>query len=798
MESLLQDLRFTARALMRRPGFTFIAALTIALGVGANTAIFTVVNSVLIRPLPYPDADRIVAVFEQEHARGWPRAPGSAEDFLAWREESKSFATLAGMSQQSFNLTGDGAAERITGGAVTGGFFEVFGVSPQLGRTFGREANVAGANRLAVLSHALWMRRFGADANVIGRLIEVNGEPFEVTAVMPQSFRFPGNADLWVPIVFSEAQLQDRNWHFLFTVGRLADGATLAQARTELKTIAQRLAVDHPDSNAGWDIDAFPLHGELVASVRTMLLVLLGAVGFVLLIACANAANLMLVRAAGRGREMAVRAAIGAGRGRLVQQLLTESVLLSALGGAAGLLLALWGVRALVAVSPITVPAGGTVSLDGRVLLFSLLATVVTGLLFGLAPVSLLRNAGMYEGLKDGTRGSSATGGNRLRSSLIVAETALALVLAAGAGLTIQSLLRLQQVDVGVDTENLLVAQLSLSPAEYPPELQALFFAGLLERMSALPGVEAAAVTPFVPPASGPQFHVRIDGVHTEWTMDLPVARFRAVSPGYFEMMGIPLVRGRTFTDADRDGTGLVAIIDQAFADQLFPDRDPIGQSIRTLLDEPREIIGIVGNVANAGVGNDAMPTDYVPQSQTPLASQTLVVRTSRDPLLQSRPVQAVVREMDADLPVYGVGTLEERLAASIAAPRFNTVLLGLFAGLALVLAAVGIYGVMAFDVRDRTREIGLRMALGANRTTVVRMVLRRGLRLTLLGLVIGLIATVALGRIASSLLFGVEPSDPVTLASVAVLLGAVATLASAVPALRASRVDPLLALREE
>ncbi len=799
MGTLLHDLRFAARALARRPAFTVLALLTIALGIGANTAIFTVVNAVLLTPLPYPHPDRLAMVWAQDPARGWDRVPTSAQDFLAWREQSGALV-LGGGSNAAYSLTSDGDPEQVPGFRVTSDFFHVFGVSPALGSTFGPEADVEGADRLAVLSDGLWKRRYGADPEIVGLTIQVDGEGYTVVAVMPPGFHFPSTAQMWTPIVFSEDQLNDRNWHFFLTVGRLADGVSIEAARAEMKTIAARLSDEFPDSDAGWTADVLPLHEELTTSVRGVLYVLLGAVGFVLLIACANVANLLLVRASGRTRELAVRTALGAGKGRLVRQLLTESLLLAGVGGLIGLGLAYLGLDLLLSVSPITVPGGGEVHIDATVLGATALGALLTGVVFGSAPVLAVLRTDLQGALKEGGRGQAGGGGQRLRSFLVVAEVALALVLVTGAGLMLQSVRSLLRVDVGVDTSDVLLAQFTLPPAAYPrSEDQVLFLDQLLERASAIPGVRAAALTSVAPPTSGGQFHVRIEGVHDAWTMDLPVARSRSVSAGYFEAMGIPLVRGRTFTRDDRAGGARVVVVDEAFVKQHFPDADPIGKRIRTLEDEPREIVGVVGNVANTGLGNEAQPTDYLPYSQTMFGTtMTLAVRTGADPSTFVPAVREAIWSLDSDLPLVGVGTLEDRLRTSVAQPRFNSAMLTLFAVLALVLAGVGIYGVMAYTVSERTTEIGLRMALGASGGSVQGLVVRKAMALTGGGIALGLLASLALGRVIRSFLFGIGPADPATFAAVAVTLASVAFLASYLPALRASRLDPLKALGSE
>ena len=798
MDLFFKDARFAVRTLLRRPGFTALALLTIALGIGANTAIFTVVNSVLLRPLPYPEPDELVMVWEQDMSRGWERVPASAEDFLAWRDETRTLEALGAGSNASYSLTADGEPEQVPGFRVTADFFRVFAVTPALGVPFGADANVEGAHRRVVLSHGLWQRRYGADPSLVGRTIQVDGEGYEVVAVMPSGFQFPSTAQMWTPLVLSEAQLQDRNWHFLLMVGRRAAGTTLEAARAEMKTIGARLSQEFPDSNQGWGVDVMPLHGEMTQSVRSMLWVLLGAVGFVLLIACANVANLLLVRASGRVRELAVRTALGAGRGRLVRQLLTESVLLAGAGGAVGLGLAYLGLDVLLALSPITVPGGGEVGIDTTVLAATGLGALVTGVVFGTAPVVAVLRSDLQGSLKDGGRGQAGGAGARLRGFLVMAEMALALVLVTGAGLMIQSVRSLLDVDVGVDTENVLMAQFSLPPAAYPNEEDpVLFYDQLLERARAIPGVTAAALTNVAPPASGGQYHVRIEGVHDAWTMDLPVARSRSVSPGYFEAMGIPLLRGRTFTEDDRSGGTRVVVVDQAFVNQHFPDQDPIGRLIRTLEEEPREIIGVVGNVANTGLGNDAQPTDYLPYRQTAYgSSMTLAVRTASDPNDFVPAVQEAIWGLDPNLPLVNVGPLEDRLRTSVAQPRFNSTLLTLFAVLALVLAGVGIYGVMAYTVSERTTELGLRMALGASGASVRGLVVRKALALTAGGIGLGVVASFGLNRVIASFLFGVEPTDVTTLAAVAAVLCGVALVASYVPAARASRLDPLEALR--
>ncbi len=799
LDSLLKDLHFAVRSLARRPAFTLLTLATIGLGIGANTAIFTVVNSVLLQPLPYPEPDELVMVWEQDRVRGWERVPGSAEDFLVWRDESASLEAVAGGAGASFSLTGDAAPERVTGFRVSGDFFDVFGVAPLLGVPFGNESTVEGQDRKVVLSHGLWTRRFGEDPSIVGRSIDVDGAPAEVVAIMPRGFQFPSAAQMWMPLVFSEAQLQDRNWHFILTVARLAPDASIGTAQAEMETIAGRLAQEFPESNADFGITVQPLHTEMTTQVRDMLLVLLGAVGFVLLIACANVANLLLVRASGRARELSVRTALGAGRARIVRQLLTESLLLAGGGGVLGLGVATLGLDGLLALSPITRPGGGEIAIDGWVLAATALGALATGLIFGLAPVAAVWKTDVQTALKEG-RGQTGGAGRRLRSGLVVAEIALALVLVTGAGLMVQSVRRMLDVDVGMETENALVAQLALPPAAYPaPEEQILFWDRLLDEAHAIPGVEDAALATLLPPASGGQYHVRVEGVHEAWTMDLPVARARAVSTNYFEAMGIPLLRGRGFTPDDDGETSMVIVVDEAFVDQHFPGEDPIGRRIRTLLDEPREIVGVVGNVANSGLQNQAGPTTYFPYAQHPFGGgQTVVLRTASDPTAFVPALQEAVWGLDPDLPLVGVQTLEERLADSVQQSRFNSLLLSLFGALAAALAGIGIYGVVAYTVSERTSELGLRMALGASGSDVRGLVLKTAVGLTVGGVILGLGASLALTRVIESFLFGVEATDPLTLVAVSVGLCLVAIVASLVPAVRASRLDPLLALREE
>jgi predicted permease len=801
VEPLFRDLRQAVRSFARRPGFTALALATIGLGIGANTAIFTVVDAVLLRPLPYPEPDRLALIWEQDGERGWDRVPASAEDFLAWRGEAQAFEAIAAGRGNSYALTsGDGPPEQLPGMAVSAEFFSVFGVAPALGRPFAPSANQEGADGVVVLSHGLWERRYGADPGLVGRTIQIDGRPVEVVAVMPEGFQFPSTAQLWTPLVFSQAQLDDRNWHFLTVVGRLADGVGVEGARTEMRGLAARIAQDWPESNGGWTADVRPLHAEMTQSVRSMLWILLGAVGFVLLIACANVANLLLVRAAGRSREMSLRAALGAGRMRLVRQLLSESIVLAVAGGILGVLLASWGLETLLALGPVTVPGGGEITLDMRVLGVTAAGALVTGLVFGAAPAVSLWRSDLATSMREGGRGRVGNGGHRLRSLLVVSELALALVLVTGAGLMLQSVRGLLSVDVGVATEDRLVAQLSLPPARYPgQEEQALFYDALLERAESIPGVERAALSPWLPPTGGPQIHVRIEGVHEAWTMDLPVARIRSVNAGYFEAMEIPLLRGRALTGDDRAGAARVAVVDQAFVDAHFPGEEPVGRLIRTLEDEPREIVGVVDNVANAGLGNASQPSVYLPYRQTSYGpGQTLVLVSSRDPQALVPALREAVAELDPELPLVGIGTLEDRVGQALAQPRFNATLLGLFAALAVVLAAVGIYGVMAVTVSERTGEIGVRMALGATGDAVRGLVVRRAVVLAGTGVVLGVGASLLLTRVMDSLLFDIEPADPVTLGAVSALLFGVALLASYLPARRASRLDPVGALRRE
>lgn len=800
LDTIARDLRFSLRALLKRPGFATLALLTLGLGIGANTAIFSVVDTVLLRPLPYPEPERIVALWEQDGGRDFANTPVSAQDFEAWQEEMQTLEHIAAGRPAGFALTGGGEPEQIPGIRVSADFFDVFGRSPDLGRAFTEEETIDGAHRVAVLSHALWVRRWGADPGVLGETIELDGERFEVIGVMPEGFAFPSAARIWTPLVISDQEYDDTGRHFLLAFGRMQSGTSLAQVDREIARIAERRASDLPRSNGGWTATAVSMHEQMTQNVRGMLWVLLGAVGFVLLIACGNVANLLLVRASGRQREMAVRAALGAGKGRLIRQVLTESVVLSAGGAILGLGIAWIALELMLGVGPIAVPGGGSVTIDLRVFGFAALVALGSGLLFGSVPAFSVWRSDLNRGLRAGARGAAGGPGGRMRDTLVVLEMAMALVLVTGAGLMLQSVNRMLDVDIGMDVQNVAVAGFTLPPARYPdPQERLLFYSTLLERAGQLPGVEHATLNPWLPPGGGPLLHVRIEGVHPEWTADLPLARMRAVPPGYFDAMGIPLLRGRDFSANDAVDSDLVAIVDQAFVDVHFPDEDPIGKRFRTLQDAPRTIVGVVGNVTNAGLTNDAGPTDYLPYTQAAFGfGQQLILKTSGDAEAAIPMLREVIWEADADLPLNGVGTLESRLRTSIQGPRFNAMLLGLFAALALVLAAIGIYGVMAFTVRERTRELGLRMALGATGAAVQSLVLRRAGLLVLAGVALGLLVSAGLTRMISTYLFGIQATDPRTLVGVVVLLCGVGLVASWVPAVRASRLDPQVALREE
>ncbi len=799
-DSLLSDLRFAIRALLRRPAFAALALLTLGLGIGANTAIFSVVRAVILKPLPYENPDQLVILWEEDPNREFAQTPASAQDFFAWRDGLESVDGVIGGRQLQYAVTGSGQPEHIPAFQVSAEFFDVFGVAPILGRGFDASETQPGENHKVVLSHGLWTTRWGQDRGVIGQTVDMEGTPHEIIGVMPAGFAFPTMAQMWTPLVIPDAWIEDVNRHFLTVLARVSDGRTVDDVDREIARIADLRSTDFPESNEGWRANARPLHDQMTQGVRGMLWLLFGAVGFVLLIACVNVANLLLVRASGRTQELSVRAALGAGKGRIVRQLLTESVVLSVGGTLIGVLGAWLAIRLLLGLSPIVVPAGGEVQIDLAVLGFAVFTAFGAALLFGAFPAVSVWRSDLNSGLRSGTRGGAGGAGGALRSFLVVTETALAMILVTGAGLMLQTVGRLMDVETGMDVENVVTAGFSLPSARYPEaQDRILFYERLVDRARQMPGVEAAVLNPWLPPGGGPMFHVRIEGVHDAWTADLPLARSRTVSDGYFEALGIPLLQGRPIEAGDRADSELVAVVDQAFVDVHFPGEDPLGKQIRTLEDVPRTIVGVVGNVMNAGIAQDAGPTTYLPYGQAAYGfGQRLILKTAGDPESFIPALREVIWEMDGDLALNGVETLESRLSDSVSVQRFNAVLLASFAGLALLLAAIGIYGVMSFTVRERTRELGVRMALGASGRLVQMMVLRRAAGLVVTGVVVGVVASLGLSQVISSFLFGVEPTDPRTLIGVVGMLCGVGLLASWVPAFRASRLQPQVALRDD
>ncbi|HEX7177085.1 MAG TPA: ABC transporter permease [Pyrinomonadaceae bacterium] len=827
MKNLWQDVRYGARVLWKRPGFTAVAVLALALGIGANTAIFSVVNSVLLRPLPYPQPERLVRVTVANVQRGTRDNPAAYLDFADWQQQTNSFEALAAYSSGSASLTGDGSApEQLNGVVTTPDMFKVMGVSPALGRTFtaeeaariaargekkegaeGQGSGAAAAPQVVVIGHGLWQRRFGGDPSIVGRDVMLDNAPSTVVGVMPEGFRYPLDYDeveFWAPLDTSNEFMRHRGASFLDVVARLKSGVSQEQASAELAAVSERLAADYPNTNRTRRAETQSLHERLVGDIRPALLVLLGAVGCVLLIACANVANLLLVRAASRQKEFAVRTALGASRWRIMRQLLTESFLLSLAGGVAGLLFALWGVDLLLAVVPADIPRMGGISTDARVLVFTLGATLATGLVFGLAPALQASKTSLNESLKEGERGSTASR-NRLRGGLIVAEVALSLVLLAGAGLLVKSFWKLTAVNPGFNPEGVLTATMTLSDNKYEEDdQQREAYRRALERVAAMPGIDSAGLISPLPMSGnsiGTNFTVNNN------TFDAPENVYRgerkAVSADALRTLGIPVVRGRAFTERDGEGAPRVFLVSEELARKCFPDGDALGRqmSMRDLGGiSTGEIVGIVTDVKYEGLDAETPPAYYVSYLQTPSNGLSVVVRAraGTDAAALAPTLRAAVLEADKDQPLAEVRTMSAMLANSLARERFQMLLLSIFAGTALLLAAVGLFGVMSYTVAQRTHEIGIRMALGAQTRDVMRLIIGRGMALTLAGVGVGLVGAFALTRLMSGLLYGVSAHDPATFALVTALLVIVAFLSCYLPARRATKVDPMVALRYE
>jgi predicted permease len=813
MGTLLQDLRYGVRMLLKSPGFTLIAVLALALGIGANSAIFSVVNAVLLRPLPFDNPELIVTAWGRQIEGGERRIVVSYPDFLDWRDQTQTLEYLAAYNTAGALLrVGDDDAEAISGAVASADLQPLLSVKPVLGRVFTREEDQPLSAPVILIGYDLWQRRFNADPNIVGKQLMVSSRSTTVLGVLPQGFKFPlytGRTEYVQPLAPSVGEyLNRRSAYFLHVVGRVRPGTTLKQAETEMRAIGERLEQQNPDEGFRLGAMIVPLHEDVVGRVRSSLLVLLGAVGVVLLIACANVANLLLARAAARHKEIAIRRALGAGRLRVLRQLLTESLLLSLLGGSLGLLIAMWGVDLLVASSPLDIPRLKDVGLDARVLGFTLLASTLTGIIFGLAPAMQASKIDLNDALKEGGRGSTESlARNRMRSLLVVTEIALSLVLLISAGLLIRSFMRLRDVDPGFNSKNVLTTTLSPNRVKYAEaDQQKNFFRDVLERVRSLPGVEAAGlVNPLPLNGNTSSVTFTVEGRPTTPGKQFSSNR-RMISPDYFRAMSIPLIRGRALDARDVKDSPLVIVINETFARRFFPGEDPLGKRIilgahpvENPNPPPYEVVGVVGDVRHEGLDMEAGPEYYLSYQQSPTRRMDLVVRTRADSASSvAASLRSAIKEVDREQYIPAVGTMDELLAESFAQRRFNMMLLGIFAALALVLAAVGIYGVMSYSVTRRTHEIGIRIALGAQGSDVLRMVVGQGMTLALIGIGLGLAASFTVTRIMASLLFGVSPTDAVTFFAVSIFLAGIALLACLIPAHRATRVDPMVALRYE
>lgn len=815
--SLLHDLRSSTRTLLKHPGFVITTTLILALGIGANTTIFSVINTVLMRPLPYKDPDRLVMIWETNQPNGVPRSIVSPANFLDWKKQNQVFDNLAAFRFWYYTVTGAGDPERYQGARVSAGFFPLLGVQPEIGRNFGPEDEQVGRDRVVILSHALWQRRFGANPNVVGQPLTINGETFTIIGVLPASFRFirvlNAELELWMPIAFPPEQMT-RADHSIIVYGRLKQGVQLAQAQAEMDRITQRLADEYPQTNSGWGAQVNDLHEQAVKLVRPILLILMTVVGFVLLIACANVANLLLTRAAKRQRDIAIRFALGSSRWRLMRQLLTESLLLALLGGVTGLVLAYWGIDILNAVVPENrAPRLEQFSLDLKVLGFTLLVSILVGVIVGVIPGLRASRLNLSETLKEGGRVlSEARSGRRLRNLFVVLEITLTVPLLISAGLLLRSSLLLQNVDRGLNLKDVLTMQISLPEAKYKTaEQTAAFYQQALQRIQSEPGVESASAVNVLPLTNlQDATAVTIEGVAPLPPGQEITVGYRVIDQNYFRTLGIPLLDGRYFTKQDNDESRGVVIISKTMAQRYWPNENPIGRRLKPQFPAAKvpwrpqssntwlNIVGVVGDVKEEALNDEIRPELYVPYLQNPSSLMNVVVRTTSDPLRLAPSLRRQVLAVDRDQPVSNINSMEDVFSQSLAEPKVITSLLTTFAGLALLLASLGVYSVVSYSVAQRTHEIGIRMAVGAQQQHVLRMVLGQGLKLVLVGVAVGLVTALAVTRVLSNLLFGVTTTDPPVFLIVPLLLVVVAILASYFPARNALKVDPINALRNE
>ena len=807
IETFFQDIRYGLRSLLKKPGFTLTAVIALALGIGANTAIFSVINGVLLRSLSYANPDRIAMLWERSVTSETTRLQNvvSPANFLDWKKQSTSFEHMAAVADLRVNLTGGGSEpEEVKAQFVSQPFFPALGVQPLMGRSFLTEEDTVGNDLVIILSHELWQTRFGSDPEIVGKQATISGRQRTIVGVMPPGFHFLDNqVKAWMPIALDPAiDYREKTGRYLRVVARLKPGVTVQQAQGELAGIAKQLEQALPKYNTGWSVNVVSMHEQVVGEIRPILIVLFAAVAFVLLIACANVANLLLSRAASRQKELALRAALGAGRIRLVRQMLTESVLLALMGGLLGVLLAFWGIQFLIGFGPDNIPRLSEVTLDLRVLGFTFGISLLTGVLFGLIPAVQASRPDLNDALKEGSRGSTGGRGRTFRNVFVVAEVSLALVLLIGAGLMIRSFMRLQAVETGFNPESVLTMRLQLPRKKYAEPHQIVdFFKQAQDRIAAIPGVQAVGAISYLPLTGGlaSRDAFKIVGQPAPTPGQEPGVEVRVITPAYFQAMGIPLLKGRLLNERDVKESR-VLLINETMAKRYFAGVDPVGKQMEVFWDGsgPDEIVGVVGDIREGALNKEPEPAIYWSHPREPYSGMALVVRTSGDSARFGAAVQKEIRALDPDQPVADVRTMQQVISKSIARPRFNTLLLSIFAGVALVLASVGLYGVMNYSATQRTHEVGIRMALGATRADIMRLVVGNGMMLTLTGIAIGVLASWALTRVMANLLFGITATDVPTFIAVSAVLAAVALVANYIPARRATRVNPVIALRYE